>query len=112
MGLAGPGPAPTSPTLLRSDVGGLSSGVAVGVPRAPKDTAMSMSDGGEDATAELAPDARPAPTVWVTCPPCAGAGWVGGRACSLCAGSGKLRADVAMDPDDAEAMEVDAKGDE
>ncbi len=60
----------------------------------------------ESETAELAPETRPVPAVWVTCPPCDGSGRMGGRACFLCAGSGKLRADVAEDPDDSAEMEA------
>ena len=65
----------------------------------------------ESDTAELAPDARPVPAVWVTCPPCEGSGRTGGRACFLCAGSGKLRADVAEDPDDSAEMEAGSTDD-
>jgi hypothetical protein len=46
------------------------------------------------------------PPVWVPCPPCAGTGRMGGRACLLCEGSGELNAAVAMDPDDPEAIEA------
>ena len=60
----------------------------------------------ESETMVIAPDTRPSPTVWVTCPPCEGTGRSGDRACFLCAGSGKLRADVAEDPDDPAEMEA------
>jgi hypothetical protein len=63
------------------------------------------------ATEGLEADTRPAPTVWVTCPPCEGSGRMGGRACSLCEGSGELRADVAEDPDDAAEMEAGSTDD-
>jgi hypothetical protein len=54
----------------------------------------------ESETAELAPDTRPAPAVWVTCP-CEGSGRMGGRTCPMCGGSGELNAAVAEYPADA-----------
>jgi hypothetical protein len=57
-----------------------------------------MGDGDEDDTESL-----------VRCPPCKGTGRMGGRSCFLCAGSGKLSAAVAEDPDDADTRELEVQ---
>src|SRR4051812_12700425 len=61
----------------------------------------------ESETSELAPGPAPVASVWVRCP-CEGTVRMGGRTCPLCAGSGKLKADVAEDPADSEEMELEA----
>ena len=66
-----------------------------------------MSDEGE--TIWMEPGARPAPTIWVVCPPCLGTGRTGPaerRPCPMCAGTGLVSAEVAGDITDSREMEA------
>ena len=65
-------------------------------------TIMGSTMGNDDEARGPEPDASD----WMTCPACDGTGQAGGRPCVMCAGSGKLRADVAEDPDDSAEMEA------